>query len=154
MPVGPSILWLEKTYKVTVQRGHIERQVRRRLSPVDDRHRPGRARPPAISATGLIVPSTFDTWAKATTRVRAPEHPLEGLEVELPVAGERDRTALSRAAVPGGHLPRDDVRVVLHLGDEDLVPRPERPAQRLGHQAEPVGRPAREDDLLAAGARR
>jgi hypothetical protein len=77
------------------------------------------------------------------------QHPVERLEIEQPIAGERDGPH-SHAAIPGRHLPRNDVRVVLHVGDEDLVPRPERPAQRLGHQIDAVGGPAREDDLLAA----
>src|SRR2546430_6112121 len=40
--------------------------------------------------------------------------------------------------------------MMLHLRDQDVGPRPERPAEGLGDQADPVGRAAREDDLLAA----
>src|SRR2546430_4849 len=40
--------------------------------------------------------------------------------------------------------------MMLHLREQDLVPRPERPAEGLGDQADPVGRAACEDDLLAA----
>jgi hypothetical protein len=38
---------------------------------------------------------------------------------------------------------------MLELGDDDLVPGRQRPSNRLGDQAEAVGRPAREDDFLA-----
>src|SRR5687768_5512902 len=37
---------------------------------------------------------------------------------------------------------------MLELGDEDLVARPQRPSDGLGHDADPVGGAAGEDDLL------
>jgi hypothetical protein len=43
----PEHLVAREDVEVTAQRGHIERKVRRGLSAIDDRHRPGRARPPA-----------------------------------------------------------------------------------------------------------
>ena len=40
----------------------------------------------------------------------------------------------------GGELPGDDVRVVLHLGEKDLVPLPEDPpTPRVGHQVDRFG---------------
>jgi hypothetical protein len=53
----------------------------------------------------------------------------------------------------GQELPRNDVRVVLHLGDEDLVAGFERaPAVALRHQVHALGGAAREDDLVHVGS--
>ena len=43
-----------------------------------------------ISATGLIVPSAFDTWTTATSLVRSVEQPLELVEPQLARVGDRD----------------------------------------------------------------
>ena len=54
------------------------------------------------------------------------------------------------AAVAGHELPRDEVRVVLQLRDDDLVALREGPPDGLRDEAETVGGAAGEDDLLAA----
>ena len=63
MPVGPNILWPEKRVEVAAERLHVDRHVRAR--PARRRRAPATPRACAsatISATGLIVPSAFDTW--------------------------------------------------------------------------------------------
>ncbi len=88
-----------------------------RRSPPPRRPR-GRAR--VISATGLIVPSTFETWTTASSFGPRDEQPLERLEVELAVVEHRHVSEL-RPAVGTQQLPGDDVRVVLHLGQHHEV---------------------------------
>ena len=75
-----------------------------------------------ISATGLMVPSTLLAWATATMRVRSDRRAAEGVHVELAAGGDRDEHDLGAGDL-GHDLPRHDVGVVLHLGDEHLVAR-------------------------------
>src|SRR4029453_3603702 len=51
---------------------------------------------------------------------------------------------------PHDPRPRDEVRVVLQLGHDDLVPRLEGPPDGLRHQVDALGGAPGEDDLLAA----
>ena len=115
MPVGPSILWPENDVEVGADRGQVERQMRHRLGAVEQHQgaRPMRALA-TISATGLMVPSTFETWATATTRVRGDRSRSKASRSRIAVADHRDR-AQHRAPVAADHLPRDQVRVVLQL---------------------------------------
>ena len=73
-----------------------------------------------IWSIGLIVPSTFETAVTATSFVRGDEQPLEGVEVELIVVGDR-RPADRAAGARGELLPGDDVAVVLHQREHDFV---------------------------------
>ena len=76
----------------------------------------------ASSATGLTVPSTFEAWTTASTLVRGPMISVGGVEVEPALVGDGDPP--QRGTGPGaGPLPGQQVRVVLHLGDDDLIAR-------------------------------
>ena len=78
----------------------------------------------AISATGMIVPSTFETWVNATMpHVAARELRVELLQRELAALVDL-QVAQLRAALAAEHLPGDDVRVVLHLRDQHRVAGP------------------------------
>ena len=67
-------------------------------------------------------------------------------EVELPVVGQRD-VAEDRAGHLRRELPGHDVRVVLHVGEEDLVALLQELAPPpLGHEVQRFGGPAREHD--------
>ena len=98
-----------------------------------------------ISATGLIVPSAFDTWPKATTRVRGPTSdanwstsisPLRRQVADAKLRARRDREL----------LPRDEVGVVLEPRDHDLVAGAHvRPTPRGRDEVDRLGRAARED---------
>jgi hypothetical protein len=76
------------------------------------------------------------------------EQPIQGVEVERPVPAH-GHGLQPGAAVARDELPRDEVRVVLELGDDDLVPALQGAPDRLRDQAEAVRGPAREDDLFA-----
>ncbi len=101
-----------------------------------------------FSRTGLMVPSTFETWATATTRVRGPRSRRKASMSRCP-SGVMGTALITAPESRAASLPRDDVGVVLHLGDDDLVAGLERMGEGVRHQAQAVGGPAREDDLLA-----
>ena len=75
-------------------------------------------------------------------------------QVEVTVVGEPEPAQLGALAL-GEQLPRDDVGVVLHLGDHHAVAGPtcERagPGERVGHEVERLGGVLGEDHLVARG---
>ena len=73
-----------------------------------------------ISATGLIVPSTFDMWVSATMRVRGPSRASQRRQIEPAVVGDRGEPQ-DHALALAQEVPGHDVGVVLHLGEHDLV---------------------------------
>ena len=80
------------------------------------------------------------------------EQATEGILVEHALA-HHGNGLHHRASLPADHLPRDEVRVVLHLRDQDLVAGLEGQGERARHDVDAVGGAAREDDLLTdAGA--
>ena len=78
------------------------------------------------------VDQSVESFGHQPSRIVEGQHPQFG-----PLA-QRDR------------LPRNEVRVVLHLAHDDIVARPqERIAPCVGHRVERCRRPRREDHLLA-----
>ncbi len=115
--------------------------------------RPAPARPlarraAATSATGLMVPSTLLTCTRLTTRVRAVSKVVELIEVELALIGDREEPQ-HQAAPTGQHLPGHQVGVMLHLGEQDLVPRLEVMLETPGQQVQPRGGAVGDDHRLA-----
>ena len=103
----------------------------------------------AISAARFasrIEPSTFETWAKATTRCSFGQHRLGGVEVDLAVGGQRHDVDLV-----AGELPRHDVAVMLELREQDAVAALLR--QRARDEVDRLGRAAGEDELVRPGRR-
>ena len=96
------------------------------------------------------MPRAFDMPVTLRSRALGQQRPQLG-EVEQPVVGERD-VAQGRARHLGGHLPRHDVRVVLHLGEQDLVALTEVLATpALGDEVRRLGRASGEHDRLGLG---
>ena len=104
-----------------------------------------------ISATGLIVPSTLRHVRERDHARARRQQPVERGEVEVRAVEHRHGRE-PRAPVAADHLPRDQVRVVLHLGDEDLVARLEGAPDRLGDEVDALGGAAREDRPPRASA--
>ena len=78
-----------------------------------------------------------------------PEQHLEDVEAEDPVVGDRDELEVA-VALLDEELPRDEVGVVLHLGQDDRVAAVDvAPAPRVGDEVDRLGRVAGEDDLVA-----
>jgi hypothetical protein len=146
---GPEHLVAGEGVEVGAERVQVEWEMRHRLGAVEQHERAGpmgalhdpRHRVDRAEDVG-------DVRDRHDARARR-EQPVEGFEVEVPLSHHRDR-AQHRPAVATGHLPRDQVRVVLELAHDDLVARLKGPAHRLRHQVDPLGSAAREDDLLAA----
>ena len=122
MPVGPTTLWPVKARKSAPDGDHVDRQLRRGLRGVD--HDDG---------ADLVGPA-----GDLGDRVDRAEHVgdpgqrddlgalgdqlVDVRQVEPAVVGEPE-PAQRRAGALGEQLPRHDVGVVLHLGDDDLVAR-------------------------------
>ena len=79
------------------------------------------------------------------------QQPLVLVEAQLAGVRHRDHTQAC-ALLLAEDLPRHDVRVMLHLGDDDLVAGADvRAAVGLGDEVDGLGRAADEDDLLRVG---
>ena len=102
----------------------------------------------ASFSTGLIVPSVFETRLFATTLTLPRDGDLvERVELQLAEVVDRDVRELG-AGLLGDELPRDEVRVVLELGDHDDVAGAEvLEAPRVRDEVQRLGRAAREDHL-------
>ena len=110
-----------------------------------------------------MVPSTLETWVNANDlgalgEQLAERRTVRAVEVEPSLVGDAD-PAQRRAGAPGELLPRHEVGVVLHLGDEDLVALTEVESRVLrlscngvregvGHQVERLGGVLGEHHLL------
>ena len=104
-----------------------------------------------IALTGRIVPRAFERWAIETIRVRGVRSRSSAATSTLPSSSMR-RHGEPGALLLAQHLPGHDVRVVLETRDEDLVaPADPRPAVRLRHEVDRLGRAPDEDDLLRLG---
>ena len=76
---------------------------------------------------------------------------LEAVQVERAVLGERDEPQL-RAGGLGGELPRHQVRMVLDLGQQDLVPFLKHlPGEAVRDEVGRLGRASGEDDRRGVG---
>ncbi len=148
-PSRPEHLVAREGIKVGVQLLHIDGHVRRSLGAVDERDRAGRVR----------LPHDLGNRDNRPERVRHVDHrddaraigeeAVELVEPQLPAVVNRHRPE-RRTRLRAHELPRDDVGVVLHPGDEHLVTRlQERAAPGLRDQVDAVRTPAREDDLAA-----
>ena len=73
--------------------------------------------------------------------------------VEQQFAGVIDRRhPEDGAAAFAEHLPRHDVRVVFHVGDQDFIAGRQSLAKRRGNQVDGLGRAAREHDFARRAA--
>ena len=75
---------------------------------------PARCAASITSPTGTIVPSTLETCATATRRVRSLSRSCVCVEEQLTVVVDRDDLQL-RAGLLGQLLPRHDVGVMLEV---------------------------------------
>ena len=157
MPVGPTTLWPVKASRSGRRGGHrrqVDRQLRRRLRGVDDHQRAdlvGAARDLGDRVDGaehVGDPGQRDDLGALGDQL------VDVRQVEPAVVGEPEPPQ-RRAGALGEQLPRHDVGVVLHLGDDDLVAGPTcavpRPGQGVRGQVERLGGVLGEDHLVAVG---
>ena len=94
----------------------------------------------------LTVPSTFDIAVIASSLAPAASV-VEVGEIEAVVGGERNPAKFD-AALGREHVPRNDVGVVLHLGEHDDIARPQvGAAPRIRDEVDGLGGVAGEDEL-------
>ena len=80
-----------------------------------------------------------------------PQQHLEDVEPQLAVVGDRDELQVA-VLLLDEELPRDEVGVVLHLGEDDGVAAADvAPTPRVRHEVDGLGRVAGEHDLVAVG---
>ena len=134
--------------EIAVERAHIDLEVGRRLGAVDE-HR---------SALGVGKIDDALHRIDGSQRVRQMRHRDEpGARTEQALQLARHQLAVvvdrrdpqHRAAALAQQLPRHDVGVVLHLGDEDLVARLQTLPPTRRHEVDGLRRAAHEHDFLA-----
>ena len=140
--------------EVAADRRHVDRDVRHGLGPVDEDERAG-----LVGLAGHLL----DRVDRAQRVRHVGERDQLRLELEQdvehvlaqdPVVGDRDELEV-RVLLLGEDLPRDEVRVVLHLGQDDHVAaRDVLAAPRVGDEVDRLGRVAHEHDLVRVLARR
>ena len=148
----PAQLVRREREEVAPERLHVDRPVRRRLSCVDDHDRALLVRPRDELLDGIDgAQRVGDEVRGDDLHVPLARERVQPAEVELALVVERDQ--LEAGARPVGDvLPRNEVRVVLELGDDDEVAGPEvHEPPGVGDEVQPLGRVPREDDLLRRG---
>ncbi len=104
-----------------------------------------------ISATGLIVPSTLEMDDEGDELCPLGEQRIERVELQQAVVGDGD-VPQHRARALGKLLPGHEVRVVLHLGEQDFVaPLDIGIAPTPRHGVDAGRRAIREDALFGRG---
>ena len=138
--------------EVAAERGHVDRDDAARAVP----HPPPRSAPDRVRGVDELPEGRDRTERVRHAGDRQDLRPLgeqraEVGQVQLPVIGERD-VAERRAGDGGGHLPRDDVGVMLHVGEQHLVALMEElPPPALCDQVHGFGGAAGEHDVLGTG---
>ena len=121
------------------ERGHVDRDLAGRLGGVDDqRARRARRRRRPISATGWIVPSTFEAWHMTTARVfgRRSAATASGSTKPRPSNGASvvgDDPALGEVVQRAQH------GVVVETGRDDVVAGPDEPLDDRVERVRGVG---------------
>jgi hypothetical protein len=124
--------------EVGVDLRDVHGQLRHGLRAVDDAERPGGAGARGDLGDGVDRPQDVrDVDAGDDLHAARGEEAVQDVEVQAPVGVHRHPEDLAPR-----HLPRDDVRVVLHLREHDLVARAHGPA---GDEVHGLRRVARED---------
>ncbi len=121
-PVGPYALWAENARKSTPSAWKSTGMCGTDCAPSTTITAPTRWAAAAISAIGLIVPSTLDIAVSDDDPRARRQHRGNAAMSSSAVAGDRD-VAQHDAALAREHDPRHQVGVVLHLGEQHLVAR-------------------------------
>ena len=147
MPVGPVQLVPRGDIEVAVERLHIDSKVIGGLGAVDEDRRPVRVRQFHDSTDRVDRPQRIREMNDRHQLGPRPDQPFQLVPRQLTVVGDR-RYPEDGPGLLAEHLPRDDVRMMFHAGDDDLVTRSHlRAAERLGHQVDAFRGVAGEDHL-------
>ena len=133
--------------EVAVERLHIDVEVGRALRAVDHHIGAYLAGPLGDQLDGVVGAEHIGDLGERDNAGAVCDDRGQRLELQLARIGDGD--GLERSARElADHVPGDDVGVVLHLGDHDLVARLEgESAEAAGDEVEPLGATADEDDF-------
>ena len=148
-PGRPVQLVAGEHVEVRTQRLHVDRPVHHSLGPVQQQLRPGcmcQGRDPRRRRHRAQHVGHVRDRDQAHPSVR--QQRLERRHVELAGIGHRRHPQFDPAPV-AQHLPGHDVGVVLHLGDQHRLVRPQQRAVAVRDQVDGAGRAAGEHDLVA-----
>ena len=135
-----------EAHEVGVPGRHVDRQVRHRLGRVDEDQRP-RGVSGVDERPDVVDRAEHVRHRGDREQAGAVEEAVEVGEVEAVVVGQRDPAQLD-AALGREDVPRDDVRVVLHVGDDDRVTGAQvRPRPAVGDEVDRLGDVLGEHDL-------
>ena len=127
----------------------VDRHVRDGLGAVDQHERAGRVGHLDHLRDRVDGPERIRHMGERDELRLEPEQHLEDVETEDAVVGDRDELEVA-VALLDEELPRDEVGVVLHLGQDDGVATIDvPPAPRVADEVDRLGRVAGEDDLVA-----
>ena len=126
----------------------VNRHVGNGLRPVDEHERPGVVGHPRQLLDRVDrAERVADVGERDELRLELEQH-LEHVEAQHAVIGDRDELEVA-VLLLDEELPRNEVRVVLHLGEHDHVAAADRLATpRVRHEVDRLGGVAREDDLV------
>ena len=137
--------------EVGAERLDVDRHVRHGLGAVDEDERAGRVGHLDHLADRVDRAERVRYVGERDELRLEPQQHLEDVEAEDPVVGDRDELEVA-VALLDEELPRDEVGVVLHLGQDDGVAAVDvGPAPRVGDEVDRLGRVAGEDELVAVG---
>ncbi len=146
-PGGPVELVAGEPVEVRSELGQVELELGRRLGPVDDHDRPDVVRQPGDLGDRVDRAEHVGYVGHGDELGPPLERRPQRFEVEAPVAVHWHPVQL-RPDLLGQQVPGDDVRVVLHLGEQDAIPRADVGAPPgAGDEVQGPGDVAGEDDL-------
>ena len=134
--------------KIAAEFAHVEREVAGALRRINQRSDPGQPRPGAEFGGGIDRAERVRDVNEGENFHRAGEEFVKVRQIEESIGSHRDE-AQACAFAFGQELPRHEVAVMLHLGEENDVARAHMGvAPGAGHQVDALGRAAGEDDLV------
>ena len=131
--------------EVATERRDVDLEVRGGLAAVDEHHRARGLGEPGHLGGGIDGAEGVGDVREGDELGAGGEQALESHEVDFAARCDGCDDDLGAGAL-GDHLPRDDVGVVLEMGEQDLVAGLEvGPAPALGHEVDALGGAAHED---------
>ena len=119
-PIGAEHLVAAERVEVGAELLDVDRHVRHGLGAVDQDERAGRVGHLDHLADRVDRPERVRDVGERDELRLEPEQDLEDVEAEEAVVGDRDELEVA-VLLLDEELPRDEVRVVLHLGQDDRV---------------------------------
>ena len=134
--------------EIGIDRLDIHRHVGHGLGAVNEHQRPGLVSHPGHLGDRIDRPERVRNVRERDELRLELEEDLEDIEAEQAIVGDRDELEI-RVLLLDQELPRDEVSVMLHLGqDDDIATGDVLAAPRIRHEVDRLGRVAGEHDLV------